>query len=38
MPQLIKPMLASLRHELQADEEGSAARELKMDGLRAIAT
>ena len=34
MPQLIKPMLASLRHELLADEE-SYGWELKWDGLRA---
>ena len=33
---LIRPMLASLRHELPADEE-SYGWELKWDGLRAIA-
>ncbi len=36
LPKLIKPMLASLRHELPADEE-SYGWELKWDGLRAIA-
>ena len=36
MTTLIKPMLASLRHELPADEE-SYGWELKWDGLRAIA-
>jgi hypothetical protein len=35
-PTLIRPMLASLRHELPADEE-SYGWELKWDGLRAIA-
>jgi len=36
LPRLIKPMLASLRHEFPADEE-SYGWELKWDGLRAIA-
>ncbi len=36
LPQLIRPMLVSLRHELPADEE-SYGWELKWDGLRAIA-
>jgi bifunctional non-homologous end joining protein LigD len=36
LPKLIKPMLASLRHELPAEEE-SYGWELKWDGLRAIA-
>ncbi len=35
-PTLIRPMLASLRHELPADEE-SYGWELKWDGLRAVA-
>ena len=36
MPRLIKPMLASLRHEFPADEE-DYGWELKWDGLRAVA-
>jgi bifunctional non-homologous end joining protein LigD len=36
LPHLIRPMLASLRHELPADEE-RYGWELKWDGLRAIA-
>ncbi|HMH38003.1 MAG TPA: non-homologous end-joining DNA ligase [Streptosporangiaceae bacterium] len=36
MPRLVKPMLASLRHEFPADEE-SYGWELKWDGLRAVA-
>ena len=36
LPHLIRPMLASLRHELPEDEE-SYGWELKWDGLRAIA-
>jgi bifunctional non-homologous end joining protein LigD len=36
LPRLIRPMLASLRHELPDDEE-SYGWELKWDGLRAIA-
>jgi bifunctional non-homologous end joining protein LigD len=36
LPHLIRPMLASLRHELPDDEE-SYGWELKWDGLRAIA-
>jgi bifunctional non-homologous end joining protein LigD len=36
LPQLIRPMLASLRHELPGDED-SYGWELKWDGLRAIA-
>jgi bifunctional non-homologous end joining protein LigD len=36
LPRLIKPMLASLRHEFPADEE-SYGWELKWDGLRAVA-
>src|SRR2546421_8453136 len=36
LPRLIKPMLASLRHEFPPDEE-SYGWELKWDGLRAIA-
>src|ERR1700730_1183933 len=36
MPRLIRPMLASLRHEIPADED-SYGWELKWDGLRAIA-
>jgi len=36
MPRLVKPMLASLRHEFPADEE-DYGWELKWDGLRAVA-
>ncbi|HEY7012345.1 MAG TPA: DNA polymerase LigD, partial [Streptosporangiaceae bacterium] len=36
LPRLIKPMLASLRHEFPPDEE-SYGWELKWDGLRAVA-
>ena len=36
LPRLIKPMLASLRHEFPADEE-AYGWELKWDGLRAVA-
>src|SRR5436189_6279119 len=36
LPRLVKPMLASLRHEFPADEE-SYGWELKWDGLRAVA-
>jgi bifunctional non-homologous end joining protein LigD len=36
LPRLIRPMLASLRHEFPPDEE-SYGWELKWDGLRAVA-
>ena len=36
MPRLVKPMLASLRHDFPADEE-DYGWELKWDGLRAVA-
>ena len=36
LPRLIRPMLASLRHEIPPDED-SYGWELKWDGLRAIA-
>jgi bifunctional non-homologous end joining protein LigD len=36
LPRLIRPMLASLRHEFPPDEE-AYGWELKWDGLRAVA-
>jgi len=36
LPRLVKPMLASLRHEIPDDEE-AYGWELKWDGLRAVA-